>query len=151
VIGRPIRHADEAAAARAIAGFTVANDVSMRDWQNRTPQWLQGKTFQHTAPVGPWMVTTDELGSANPDLEIVCEVDGVERQHSRTGQLIFGPTAVVAYISTFITLRPGDLILTGTPSGVGFAMDPPVFLQPGQMVHSRIERIGELANRCVPE
>jgi acylpyruvate hydrolase len=151
VIGRPIRHADEAAAAHAIAGFTVANDVSMRDWQNRTPQWLQGKTFEHTAPVGPWMVTTDELGSANPDLEIVCEVDDVVRQHSRTGQLIFGPTAAVAYISTFITLRPGDLILTGTPSGVGFAMEPPVFLQSGQMVRSRIQGIGELANRCVPE
>jgi acylpyruvate hydrolase len=151
VIGRPIRHADDAAAARAIAGFTVANDVSMRDWQNRTAQWLQGKSFERATPVGPWLVATDELGSANPDLEIVCGVDGVERQRSRTGQLVFSPTEIVAYISTFITLHPGDLILTGTPSGVGFAMDPPLFLQPGQMVRSRIEGIGELANRCIAE
>ena len=151
VIGRPVRHASESDAARAIAGFTVANDVSMRDWQNRTLQWLQGKTFEHATPVGPWLVTPDEVGGAAPDLELRCEVDGVERQRSRTGQLVFGPAAIVAYVSTVVTLRPGDLVLTGTPGGVGFAMDPPVFLEPGQVVRTSIEGIGELVNRCVAE
>jgi acylpyruvate hydrolase len=151
VIGRPIRHATEHEAAAAIAGFTVANDVSMRDWQNRTLQWLQGKTFEHATPVGPWLVTPDELGGAAPDLELRCEVDGVERQRSRTSQLVFGPAAIVAYVSTVVTLRPGDLVLTGTPGGVGSAMEPPVFLAPGQVVRTSIEGIGELVNRCVAE
>ena len=151
VIGRPIRHVSDAEAATAIAGFTVANDVSMRDWQNRTAQWLQGKTFEHATPVGPWLVTPDEVGGTAPDLELRCEVDGVERQRSRTSQLVFGPAAIVAYVSTVVTLRPGDLLLTGTPGGVGFAMDPPVFLRPGQVVRTSIEVIGELRNRCVAE
>jgi acylpyruvate hydrolase len=151
VIGRPVRHADEQAAAEAIAGFTVANDVSMRDWQNRTLQWLQGKTFEHATPVGPWLVTPDELGGTAPDLELWCTVDGEERQRSRTGQLVFGPAAIVSYVSTVVTLRPGDLLLTGTPGGVGFAMDPPTFLAPDQEVRTGIEGIGELVNRCVPE
>ena len=135
----------------AIAGFTVANDVSMRDWQNRTLQWLQGKTFEHATPVGPWLVTPDEVGGTAPDLELRCEVDGVLRQQSRTGQLVFGPAAIVAYVSSVVTLRPGDLVLTGTPGGVGAAMDPPVFLAPGQVVRTAIEGIGELVNRCVAE
>ena len=143
--------ADERAAADAIAGFTAANDVSMRDWQNRTLQWLQGKTFEHATPVGPWLVTPDELGGTAPDLELWCTVDGEERQRSRTGQLVFGPAAIVSYVSTVVTLRPGDLLLTGTPGGVGFAMDPPVFLAPGQEVRTGIEGIGELVNRCVAE
>ena len=151
VIGRDVRHATDAEAASAIAGFTVANDVSMRDWQNRTLQWLQGKTFEHATPVGPWLVTPDEVGGTAPDLELRCEVDGVLRQQSRTGQLVFGPAAIVAYVSSVVTLRPGDLILTGTPGGVGAAMDPPVFLAPGQVVRTAIEGIGELVNRCVAE
>ncbi len=151
VIGRTVRHADAAEAAGAIAGFTVANDVSMRDWQNRTQQWLQGKTFEHATPVGPWMVTPDEVGGPAPDLELTCEVDGVVRQRSRTSQLVFGPAAIVAYISDVVTLRPGDLVLTGTPSGVGHAMDPPVYLRDGQVVRTAIEGIGELVNPCVAE
>lgn len=151
VIGRTVRHASPTEAAAAIAGFTVANDVSMRDFQNRTLQWLQGKTFEHATPVGPWMVTPDEVGGTAPDLEITCEVDGVSRQRSRTSRLIFGPAAIVAYLSDVITLRPGDLILTGTPGGVGHAMDPPVYLRPGQVVRTAIEGIGELVNECIPE
>jgi acylpyruvate hydrolase len=151
VIGRPVRRADERASAEAIAGFTVANDVSMRDWQNRTLQWLQGKTFEHATPIGPWLVTPDELGGDAPDLELWCTVDGEERQRSRTGQLVFGPAAIVSYVSTVVTLRPGDLLLTGTPGGVGFAMDPPTFLAAGQEVRTGIEGIGELVNRCVAE
>jgi acylpyruvate hydrolase len=146
-----VRHASPEEAAAAIAGFTVANDISMRDWQNRTAQWLQGKTFEHATPIGPWMVTPDEVGGAAPDLELTCEVDGVLRQRSRTSQLVFGPAHVVAYLSDVITLHPGDLILTGTPGGVGHAMDPPVYLRAGQRVRTAIEGIGELVNECVPE
>jgi acylpyruvate hydrolase len=151
VIGRPIRHGSEADAARAIAGFTVANDISMRDWQRRTAEWLQGKSWEHATPLGPWMVTPDEVGGTRPDLELTCTVDSTVRQQSRTGRLIFGPEAIVAYASTVFTLRPGDVILTGTPSGIGAAMDPPVFLAPGQVVRSRVEGIGELVNNCVTE
>ena len=131
VIGRPIRHADEQEAAEAIAGFTVANDVSMRDWQNRTLQWLQGKTFEHATPVGPWLVTPDELGGTAPDLELGARSTARSANAAAPAQLVFGPAAIVSYVSTVVTLRPGDLLLTGTPGGVGFAMDPPVFLAPG--------------------
>ncbi|MEX1007299.1 MAG: fumarylacetoacetate hydrolase family protein [Acidimicrobiia bacterium] len=151
VIGRTVRHASPDEAAAAIAGFTVANDISMRDFQNRTLQWLQGKTFEHATPVGPWMVTPDEVGGTAPDLELTCEVDGVVRQRSRTSQLVFGPAAVVAYLSNVVSLRPGDLVLTGTPGGVGNAMDPPVYLHAGEVVRTAIEGIGELVNSCVPE
>jgi acylpyruvate hydrolase len=151
VIGRPVRHATAAQASSAIAGFTVANDVSMRDFQRRTAQWLQGKTFEHATPVGPFLVTPEELGGAAPDLRISCEVDGVMRQDARTSDLVFGPVEIVSYISQIVTLRPGDLILTGTAAGVGGAMDPPVFLGAGQVVRTAIEGIGELVNRCVAE
>jgi acylpyruvate hydrolase len=151
VIGRDVRHASPDAAATAIAGFTVANDISMRDWQNRTAQWLQGKTFEHATPVGPWLVTPDEVDGAAPDLELTCEVDGTLRQRSRTSQLVFGPAEIVAYASDVVTLRPGDLVLTGTPGGVGAAMEPPTFLRAGQVVRTAIEGIGELVNECVPE
>ena len=151
VIGRSVRHASADEAADAIAGFTVANDISMRDYQNRTIEFLQGKTFEHSTPVGPWLVTPDEVGGVRPDLEVRCEVDGVLRQHSRTAKLVFTAVDVVRYLSDIVTLRPGDLILTGTPGGVGFGMDPPVYLQPGQVVRTTIEGIGELVNQCVGE
>ena len=151
VIGTAVRHATRDEAAAAIAGFTVANDVSIRDWQNRTAEWLQGKTWEHSTPVGPWLVTPDELGGTTPDLAIRCEVDGEVRQESRTSLLVFDPVALVAYASEFITLSPGDLLLTGTPAGVGMGMHPPVFLQPGQVVQTTIEGVGELRNRCAAE
>jgi acylpyruvate hydrolase len=151
VIGTRVRHASAAQAADAIGGFTVANDVSMRDWQYRSLEFLQGKTWEHATPVGPWVVTPDDVGGIEPDLEIRCEVDGVERQASRTSELVFSAVDLVAYASEFVTLEPGDLILTGTPAGVGHGMDPPTYLQPGQMVRTVIGRIGELENRCRPE
>jgi len=151
VIGRSVRHASADEAADAIAGFTVANDISMRDYQSRTIEFLQGKTFEHSTPVGPWLVSPDEVGGVRPDLEVRCEVDGVLRQHSRTGKLVFTAVDVVQYVSDIVTLRPGDLILTGTPGGVGFGMHPPVYLQPGQVVRTAIEGIGELVNQCVRE
>lgn len=150
VIGTATRHADEAAARRAIAGYTVCNDVSMRDWQGRTSQWLQGKTFERSTPVGPELVTPDEVDDAR-DLALRCEVDGVVRQDARTSDLVFDPVAIVRYVSTILTLEPGDVISTGTPGGVGAGLDPPVFLAPGQVVRTVIEGIGELVNPCVAE
>jgi acylpyruvate hydrolase len=150
IIGRPVYRASRDEAAAAIAGYTVSNDVSVRDWQRRTVQWLQGKAFQHTTPVGPYLVTGDEVGDA-ADLEIRCEVDGVVMQQSRTSDLLFSPADIAAYASQVITLQPGDLLLTGTPGGVGNARKPPVYLQPGQTMRSVIEGLGECVNRCVPE
>ncbi|MFI5053746.1 MAG: fumarylacetoacetate hydrolase family protein [Acidimicrobiia bacterium] len=151
VVGRPVRHANRDVAAQAIAGFTVANDISMRDWQGRSREWLQGKSWERSTPVGPWLVTPDEVGGPTPDLEVTCAVDGVERQRSRTSELVFDPVDLVAYASEFVTLEPGDLLLTGTPAGVGAAMTPPVFLRPGQVVQTRVVGVGELRNRCRPE
>lgn len=150
VVGRPIRRATPAEADAAIAGYTVLNDVSMRDWQTQTTQWLPGKAFEGTTPVGPWLTTPDEVGNA-ADLEVRCEVDGVVMQRARTSDLLFGPAETLAYISQFTTLRPGDLVATGTPAGVGNARDPKVFLQPGQVVRTAIEGLGECVNECVKE
>jgi len=151
VISTRVRRASAAEAAAAIAGFTVANDVSMRDWQYRTLEWLQGKTWEHATPVGPWLVSPDEVGGPMPDLEIGCEVDGVVRQASRTSELVFSPADLVAYASEFVTLEPGDLLLTGTPAGVGHGMQPPTYLHPGEVVRTSIQGIGALRNRCVAE
>jgi acylpyruvate hydrolase len=150
IIGRPIHRANREEAAAAIAGYTVTNDVSMRDWQRRTAQWLQGKAFERTTPAGPYLVTGDEIGDA-ADLEIRCEVDGAVMQQSRTSDLLFSPADIAAYASQVITLQPGDLLLTGTPSGVGDARKPPVYLQPGQILRTVIESIGECVNQCVAE
>ena len=150
VIGRPIHRASRDEAAAAIAGYTVTNDVSMRDWQRRTLQWLQGKAFERTTPAGPYLVTGDEVGDA-ADLEIRCEVDGAVMQQSRTSDLLFGPADIAAYASQIITLQPGDLLLTGTPGGVGDARTPPVYLQPGQTLRSVVEGVGECVNQCVDD
>jgi acylpyruvate hydrolase len=151
VVGKTVRNANEQEAIDAIAGYTVGNDTSMRDWQRRTEQWLQGKCWGASSPVGPALVTLDELGSARPDLRISCEVNGTIMQDSRTSDLLFDAVHVVQYASTIIPLRPGDLIFTGTPDGVGAARNPPIFLQHGDTVTCRIEGLGELVNRCVSE
>lgn len=150
VIGRRARHVAAADAHAVIAGYTVCNDVSARDWQWQTPQWLQGKTFDRTTPLGPVLVTGDEIDHAR-DLEISCHVDGDVRQRARTSELVFDPTAIVAYLSTIMTLEPGDVVSTGTPAGVGAGRDPEVWLQPGQVVRTAVEGIGELVNVCVAE
>jgi len=150
IIGRPLYRATPAAAAAAIAGYTVVNDVSMRDWQHRTLQWLQGKAFEHSTPAGPYLVTPDEVGDA-ADLEVRCEVDGAVVQQSRTSDLLFGPADIAAYASQVITLKPGDLIATGTPGGVGNARQPPVYLRPGNVLRTWIEGLGECVNQCVAE
>ena len=150
VIGRRVRRASGQEARDAIAGFTVLNDVSMRDWQFRTMQFLQGKTWDRSTPVGPVLVTPDELaGGKGPDLELRCEVDGETMQESRTSDLLFGPEELVEYISTIVTLEPGDVVATGTPGGVGFGRTPQVFLKPGNVVRTWIEGNGELVNECI--
>lgn len=153
VVGRKVRHVSRGQAVGAIAGYAIANDISMRDWQWRTTQWLQGKMFDASTPLGPVLVTPDELGgdAGAPDLEICCEVDDEVMQRSRTSDLLFDPADIVAYLSTILTLEPGDLILTGTPGGVGAGREPRVFLQSGQTVRTVIEGIGELVNRCEKE
>lgn len=148
VIGSVARDVDEPEARDCIAGYTVVNDISMRDWQWRTSQWLQGKTFEASTPVGPVLVTPDEIDHAR-DLEVACEVDGERVQCARTSDLLFSPAAIVSYVSRITTLRPGDLIATGTPGGVGAGRTPPMFLQPGQTVVARVEHIGACVNRCV--
>jgi acylpyruvate hydrolase len=150
IIGRPLRRATAEQAAAAFAGFTVVNDVSMRDWQRRTLQWLQGKAFEHSSPAGPYLVTPDEVGNG-ADLEVRCEVDGTLMQRARTSDLLFGPAEIAAYASQVITLQPGDLLVTGTPNGVGDARKPPVYLQPGNTLRTWIEGLGECVNRCVAE
>ena len=150
VIGAPVYRAGKDEALAAIAGYAASNDVSMRDWQRRTLQWQAGKMFQHSTPVGPYLVTPDEVDHA-ADLEIRCEVDGAVMQQARTSDLLFTPADVVAYTSQAITLRPGDLILTGTTGGVGDARKPPVYLQPGQVLRSYVEGLGECVNHCVAE
>ena len=150
VIGTPVYRAGKDEALAAIAGYAASNDVSMRDWQRRTLQWQAGKMFQHSTPVGPYLVTPDEVDHA-ADLEIRCEVDGAVMQQARTSDLLFTPADVVAYTSQVITLRPGDLILTGTTGGVGDARKPPVYLKPGQVLRSYVEGLGECVNHCVAE
>jgi acylpyruvate hydrolase len=150
VVGRPTWRANLDQARDAIAGYTVVNDISMRDWQNRTTQYLQGKAFDRSTPVGPVLVTGDEIGDGE-DLEVRCELDGVVMQRGRTSDMLFGPAAVVSYISQFAALGPGDLVSTGTPSGVGAGRDPQVFLAPGQVLVTSVEGIGSCRNRCFAE
>ena len=148
VIGREVRDVDDEGAKRAIAGFTVGNDVSVRDWQRATPQWLAGKTHEATTPLGPALVTPDEVDGGR-DLELSCAVDGEVKQRSRTSDMVFTPAAIVSYVSRIITLDPGDVIFTGTPEGVGAGRDPQEFLRPGQTLQTTIEGIGTCTNPCV--
>jgi acylpyruvate hydrolase len=143
IVGRRVRHADPAAAAEAIAGYSIINDVTMRDWQFRTREWLQGKTFEATTPFGPHLVTPDGIA---PDAKISCLIDGEVMQDSTIADLLFGPVDLVSYISTILTLNPGDVIATGTMGGVGHARKPPRYLQSGEMLAARIEGIGQTIN-----
>ncbi|KAB2388503.1 fumarylacetoacetate hydrolase family protein [Actinomadura montaniterrae] len=151
VIGAEVRRADDAQAEAAIAGFTVMNDVSVRDWQFRTIEWTQGKIWDSSTPVGPYLVTPDEVGGVRPALRVRTVVDGAEMQSDDTGTLLFDPVFLVKYISTIITLRPGDLIATGTPAGVGHARDPKVYLTGGETVVTEVDGIGACTNRVVKD
>lgn len=152
VIGSSVRAARTDEATAAIAGYTIVNDVTARDWQRRTSQWLQGKAWDRSTPCGPVLVTADEVdpsASGAPDLAVRCSVNDEVMQDGRTSDLVFNPADVVAYISTFTTLQPGDLIATGTPAGVGAGRTPPRYLAPGDVVRTEIENVGVCENRCV--
>jgi acylpyruvate hydrolase len=131
-----------------IAGWAVADDVSARDLQNAEAQWTRAKGFDTSCPWGPWITTTDELPDA-VGLRITSYVNGEVRQDSTTADLIFGPQQLVDFIAEAITLEPGDLILTGTPSGVGAAMSPPTFLKAGDVVRCEVERLGVIEHEVL--
>lgn len=133
-----------------VFGYTLINDVSARDYQRATTQWLMGKTFDTFAPMGPWIVTADEIADPH-DLDIQLEIDGEILQDSNTRELIFKIPDLIAFLSSVFTLEPGDIVSTGTPSGVGFARKPPRYLRPGEELTVRIPGIGELKNRTVAE
>ncbi len=149
VVGAPARRLDEAAAARAIAGYAVLNDVTMRDYQYRTPQWLQGKTFEATTPFGPWVTVPADGEGLHGELRTA--VDGDQVQRTTVDDMVFGPAALVAYVSQIVTLQPGDVIATGTPGGVGHARRPKRYLRPGQVLTTSVTGLGELRNDVVAE
>ncbi|MEU5093634.1 fumarylacetoacetate hydrolase family protein [Streptomyces sp. NPDC020996] len=152
VVGAPVRRARGEEAERAIAGFTVLNDITCRDWQFRTREWLQGKVWDSTTPVGPYLVTPDELpGGVRPSLDVRLLVDGEVMQSDTTGDLLFDPVDLVEYVSTIVRLNPGDIIATGTPGGVGHARRPERYLLGGETVVAEIDGIGRLENRVVKE
>ncbi|MGW9308416.1 fumarylacetoacetate hydrolase family protein [Saccharomonospora azurea] len=152
VVGRGVRRARGADAESAIAGFTVLNDVTCRDWQFRTREWLQGKMWDSSTPVGPHLVTPDELpGGVRPTLDVRLSVDGEVMQQDNTGDLLFDPVDLVEYVSTVVRLNPGDIIATGTPGGVGHARAPKRYLTGGETVVTEIDGIGRLTNTVVAE
>ena len=148
VIGRGGRDIPAEAAFDHIFGYSIANDVTARDLQKRHDQWFKGKSLDTTLPFGPWIIDREELGDPTT-LELSMAVNGEERQRARVSQMIFDIPTIIASLSAGLTLEPGDVIATGTPSGVGFAMNPPQYLKGGDVMVARIDRIGELRNRVV--
>jgi acylpyruvate hydrolase len=148
IIGETVRDARGPAAEHAIAGYAVFNDVTVRDYQYRTTQWFQGKTFEGTSPLGPYLVTADELA---PEADLHTDVDGETVQHARIDDLLFGASDLVEYISHIVTLNPGDIIATGTPGGVGQASDPPRYLTVGSVLTTTVTGLGSLRNEVIPE
>ena len=148
VIGRPAKHVSAAQAREHIFGYFVANDVSARDWQFHSPTFTVGKSFDTHGPIGPWIVTADEI--ADPQaLGVRCFVNQKLRQSSNTGGMIYNVYEQISYLSTAFTLESGDLLATGTPEGVGVGMTPPTFLQPGDVVRCEIDEIGAIENKVV--
>ena len=145
VIGKAGRDIPAARAYEHVFGYTIANDVTARDLQRRHDQWFKGKSLDTTLPLGPWIVDAEEIGDPTT-LELSLTVNGEERQRATASQMIFDIPAIIASLSAGMTLQPGDVIATGTPSGVGFAMDPPQGLKDGDVVVARIDRIGELVS-----
>ena len=150
IIGRPGRHIAEADALGHIAGYSLYNDASVRDWQRHTPQYTPGKNFPATGAFGPWMVTSDEL--PHPEqLELTTRLNGEIVQHAPLSDLIFPIEQIIAYVSSFSRLQPGDVIITGTPAGVGSMREPKLWLRPGDTVEVEIPGIGTLVNPVVDE
>jgi 2-keto-4-pentenoate hydratase/2-oxohepta-3-ene-1,7-dioic acid hydratase in catechol pathway len=150
VIGRGGRYIQASQAMEHVFGYTIVNDVSARDFQMATTQWLMGKTFDTFAPMGPWIVTKDEIADPHA-LDISLEIGGEVLQKSNTRELIFKIPQLIEYISQVVTLEPGDVVATGTPAGVGFARKPPRWLRPGDETIVRIQGIGELRNPVAAE
>jgi 2-keto-4-pentenoate hydratase/2-oxohepta-3-ene-1,7-dioic acid hydratase in catechol pathway len=144
VIGRRARNVSEADALNYIFGYATGNDFTARDLQSRSTQWMLGKTLDGSAPVGPWLVTADQVDGDN--LKIECRVNGEIRQSSNTSDMVFNCKQLVSYISKYMTLKPGDLIFTGTPEGVisGYPKDKQVWLKPGDKLVTSIEKLGDL-------
>lgn len=150
VIGRRCRHVPRDRAHEVIAGYLVVNDVSVRDWQFKAQTMTLGKSFDTHGPIGPWLVTPDEIGDPHA-LELTTRVNGEIRQHSNTKNLVFDCYAMVETLSTVFTLMPGTVISTGTPGGVAFAMKPPRYLKAGDVVKIEIEKIGAIENKVIAE
>jgi 2-keto-4-pentenoate hydratase/2-oxohepta-3-ene-1,7-dioic acid hydratase in catechol pathway len=150
VIGTRCRHVPVDKAHQVIAGFTIANDVSVRDWQFRSPTFTLGKSFDTHGPLGPWIVTGDEISDPH-NLDLKTWIDDELRQNSNTRQMIFNCYEMIAYLSQAMTLEPGDVISTGTPAGVGVKMQPRGYLLPGQTARIEIEGIGTLVNPVIEE
>lgn len=148
IVGKKAKNVSEENALDYVAGYTIANDVTYRDIQRRTIQWLQGKSVDGSAPIGPWIVTADDLTDPS-GLEISLSVNGEERQRSNTKNLVFTVPRLVEFLSNLMTLEPGDIVLTGTPGGVGVAREPQAFLKEGDVVRIEIDRIGVLENKVV--
>lgn len=145
VIGRTAHRLDEAHALDAVAGFTVINDVTERSLQKSAGQWFLGKSLDSFCPVGPWLVTPDEVGDPQ-NLRVSSRLNGQLFQDGHSRHMLFPLAKLLAYLTKFITLQPGDLLASGTPAGVGFARKPPVFLQPGDRIDIEVERVGTLSN-----
>lgn len=148
VIGKRGRRISRAAAYDHVAGYACANDVSVRDWQRHTSQMTPGKNWPTTGPLGPWLVTRDEVGEL-ASLRIACHLNGETVQDAVLGDMIFDVPHLISYLSTFTELVPGDVIFTGTPGGVGARREPPLFMKPGDKVEIEIEKVGLLVNSVV--
>jgi 2-keto-4-pentenoate hydratase/2-oxohepta-3-ene-1,7-dioic acid hydratase in catechol pathway len=149
IIGRAGRRIAREDAFDHVAGYACANDVSVRDWQRHTNQMTPGKNWPTTGPIGPWMVTRDEIGDDLAPLRIACRLNGKTMQDARLGDMIFDIPHLIEYISTFTELVPGDVIFTGTPGGVGSRREPPIYMHPGDIVEIEIEKVGLLTNPVV--
>lgn len=150
IIGRPGRDIPAERAYEHVAGYSIYNDVSVREWQFHAKQIASGKNFEGTGPFGPWMVTADEIAPDRP-LRLTTRLNGETVQDSHTGHMIFSIPRLIAYASTIFTLMPGDVIATGTPAGVGWSRKPQRFMKPGDVVEVEIESIGTLRNPVVAQ
>jgi len=148
IIGKICKDVKESNALEYIAGYTIANDVTARDLQSGDGQWIRGKSLDGFCPMGPCIVTKDELGDAQ-GLQLYTKINGVMKQNSTTSNMMFNVSQIIAHLSKAFTLEPGDVIITGTPSGVGFVRDPPEYLKAGDKIEQYIEKIGYLHNSVV--
>lgn len=151
VIGKTCKRVDEAAAETCVFGYTIFNDISLRDFQKKSTQWTAGKNFDGTGPLGPAVVTADEVPPRAEGLAISCAVNGEVLQDSNTNDMIFSVPRIISLLSEFMTLEPGDHIAMGTPAGVGFARTPPIWLKAGDKVEVTIAKLGTLSNTIIDE